>query len=404
VTAPVSEPKGRGAAWTEERGTSDEGRQRPRAARRRASGGTERAGGGTERAGEQHILERRYRRLLALYPAEHRREHADEMIGVLLASASDTGTGHAADMADLVAGAFRIRSRNAARRLRRPGTLRGAVRDRRWGDALAVVSVVAPLLLLVAALAQFNLPQAVASTASGHPYWPLSGPFSVPDWALTIGAPLVVLLAFGRLRRLGGLAALATAIGLLPAQSITSPALAFSVLLAVTAAAGLLLSRGAEHGFALIRWWGAALIGSVAILLGGFSLGGFSLSGYLASTGTYAPAVPGSYTNYAVLPPAEVTGLAGDLVIAGVVVVVALGCLLTPVGRRVLALFAIAMVPYAYIWADKLSTDLIWQRGGITSISTSAVMLYLPPALVACVIVVGTRLSRRRADTIAATG
>jgi 2-oxo-4-hydroxy-4-carboxy-5-ureidoimidazoline decarboxylase len=30
------EPKGRGAAWTEERGTSDEGRRRPKAARRRA--------------------------------------------------------------------------------------------------------------------------------------------------------------------------------------------------------------------------------------------------------------------------------------------------------------------------------------------------------------------------------
>jgi Nitronate monooxygenase len=32
----VSEPKGRGAAWTEERGTSDEGRRRLEAPRRRA--------------------------------------------------------------------------------------------------------------------------------------------------------------------------------------------------------------------------------------------------------------------------------------------------------------------------------------------------------------------------------
>src|SRR4030088_765713 len=32
----VSEPEGRGAAWTEERGTSDEGRRRLKAPRRRA--------------------------------------------------------------------------------------------------------------------------------------------------------------------------------------------------------------------------------------------------------------------------------------------------------------------------------------------------------------------------------
>jgi hypothetical protein len=32
----MSEPEGRGAAWTEERGTSEEGRRRPRAPRSRA--------------------------------------------------------------------------------------------------------------------------------------------------------------------------------------------------------------------------------------------------------------------------------------------------------------------------------------------------------------------------------
>src|SRR5208282_4330631 len=35
---PSREPKGRGAAWTEERGTSDEGRRRLKAPRRRARG------------------------------------------------------------------------------------------------------------------------------------------------------------------------------------------------------------------------------------------------------------------------------------------------------------------------------------------------------------------------------
>ena len=341
-------------------------------------------------------LERRYRRLLALYPKQHRREHADEMVGVLLASAFEpasadgsadtdvtagaTWLAHLADIADLVVGAARIRARDTAQRARRwhPAWLRGAVRDRRWSDALAVVSVVAPLLLLVAVLAQFNIPQAAASTVTGQPYWPLYGPFYVLDWPLTIGAPMIAALGLARLRRLAGLVALVTAFSqlvLLPAQSIASyasPALAFTVLLTLTAAAGLLLSPGPARGFVLLRWWGAALIGLVALILGGFSLGGFSLYGYL------------------------VAGLGGDFVIAGVLIMVALGCLFTPVGRRVLAVFAIAMIPYVYIWVDKLASDVATSLDGIIPIPSSAVLLYLPSAAVACLIVTGTQLARRR--------
>jgi hypothetical protein len=66
-------------------------------------------------------LDRRYRRLLALYPKDHRAEHGEEMIGLLLAGAlpaqryGEYGARrigfwqHIADMADLMAGAARIR-------------------------------------------------------------------------------------------------------------------------------------------------------------------------------------------------------------------------------------------------------------------------------------------------------
>jgi hypothetical protein len=37
MSEPVSEPVGRGAAWTEERGTSEEGRRRLEAPRRRVN-------------------------------------------------------------------------------------------------------------------------------------------------------------------------------------------------------------------------------------------------------------------------------------------------------------------------------------------------------------------------------
>ena len=132
-------------------------------------------------------MEKWYRRLLALYPKDHRREHAEEMVGVLLAADGDTPVRapnpvawvvrsgqHAADMADLIDGALRIRGRMALNRIRRTRWLAWTVRDQRWSDALAVVSVIAPLLLLVAALTEFRIPQAVASSITGHPHWGLT--------------------------------------------------------------------------------------------------------------------------------------------------------------------------------------------------------------------------------------
>jgi hypothetical protein len=351
----------------------------------------------------QRRLERRYRRMLALYPAGHREQHDEEMVGVLLASATEGRLAHLADLTDLATGAIRIRMRFAIKRHREQGLLRGLVHDERWRDALAVASVVAPLVLLVSMLAQFNIPQAVAGTTIGHPYRPLSGSLTLTDWPLSFGAPLVALLAFARLRRLGGLAALVLAgsqLFQLPAQSIapySSPALAFAVMLSLTAAAGLLLSAGAARGLAVLRWWGAASIGVGALILGGFSLGGYTLTGYLTDSWATAPPVPGSISGIAPLYPTEVTSGDGDLLIAGVLLVVLLSCLLTPVSRRVLALFVIALIPYAYIWADKLSADLIWSLEGITTIESSSVMLYLPSALVACAIIAGTQLARRRA-------
>jgi hypothetical protein len=85
-------------------------------------------------------LEGRYQRLLALYPAEHRRAHQEEMLGVLMtgARAGQRRPG-LAESADLLLGALRIRLHPA------PGQLAGAL----WRDALAVVGVVLPLIILV---------------------------------------------------------------------------------------------------------------------------------------------------------------------------------------------------------------------------------------------------------------
>jgi len=84
-------------------------------------------------------LEGRYLRLLALYPAEHRRAHQEEMLGVLMtgARAGQRRPG-LAESADLILGALRIRLRAA------PGQQAGAL----WRDALAVVGTVLPLIML----------------------------------------------------------------------------------------------------------------------------------------------------------------------------------------------------------------------------------------------------------------
>ena len=92
-------------------------------------------------------------------------------------------------------------------------------------------------------------------------------------------------------------------------------------------------------------------------------------------------------------------GLPGDLLIAGVLVAVAAACLRAPVSRRVLALLAIPVIPYAVLWQEKLAGDLFGSPNGgaSTIIPSSFPMLYVLPLILAGVIVAATRLARRRA-------
>ena len=348
-------------------------------------------------------MEKRYRRLLALYPKDHRREHAEEMVGVLLAADGDTQVRapnpvawalrfgqRTADSADLIGGALRIRGRMALNRLQRTRWLAWTVRDQRWSDALAVVSVIAPLLLLVAALTEFRIPQAVASSLTGHPHWGLTASLGLADLPMAAGAPGVTLLVFLRLRRLAGLGALATAIGQIAAGAVPAfagyadPAVAFTVLLSCTAAAALLLSPGPDRGLALLTRSGTALVGAGALILGGFSVGGDVWFG----------SAPQRFDDFG----GKVAGLPADLLIAAVLVSVAAACLRAPVSRRVLALLAIPVIPYAFLWQEKLAVDLFGQPGdGSAIIPSSIPMLYLPPLLLASLILAGTWLARRRA-------
>lgn len=184
-------------------------------------------------------LEQRYRRLLACYPADHRSAYADEMIGVLLASArSGQRRPGVADVLDLIGGAARIRLR---------AVLSGAP-DPGWRDALALTSLIAPILLAALALKQ-NMAWLAALTWHN----------AVPHADLVGVACLLVPLALGLLgfRRIGGLVAAATVVWFAvqasaPGDQLLGPRIvAYLALIAVEAVA-LAASPGPRHGLRLI--------------------------------------------------------------------------------------------------------------------------------------------------------
>jgi hypothetical protein len=85
-------------------------------------------------------LERGYRRLLACYPRSFRRENADEIIGVLLATAAEDQRRVApAESADLIRGALRMRLRPAGQP---PRAVRGAIRLMCVGAATSVALLI----------------------------------------------------------------------------------------------------------------------------------------------------------------------------------------------------------------------------------------------------------------------
>ncbi|MFI6064216.1 hypothetical protein ACIA47_02945 [Micromonospora sp. NPDC051227] len=87
-------------------------------------------------------LERRYRRLLAVYPWEHRRVYEDEMLAVLLAGARPgQRRPAAADVRNLVGAGLRARLRVGARGFTEPS----------WADAATVTGLLAGVVLLALA-------------------------------------------------------------------------------------------------------------------------------------------------------------------------------------------------------------------------------------------------------------
>jgi hypothetical protein len=190
----------------------------------------------------QPALEHRYRRLLAWFPAEHRRNYEEEMVGVLLAAASDgQRLPRVAETLDLIRGAVTVRMR----------AIMTAGPDPGWRDALSLTSLLMPILLAVLLLGQ-NLGWmalllwhgAIVSSGGFTSLWP----------AAVLLIPLVLALAGAR-----RIAAASTIllIGWITAQAALGGRLAdprfaaYLVALGVQAAA-LAASPGPRHALRLI--------------------------------------------------------------------------------------------------------------------------------------------------------
>ncbi len=204
------------------------------------------------------VLEGRYRRLLAMYPAEHRRKHQDEMLGVLMTGArAGQHRPGLADTANLVWGALLIRLRPA-----RAGTAWPL-----WRDALAVVSVLLPLIVLA-----YSGLLDVALLAMLRAGSPLFDAVVRSDAEFLGGWMIVAVLALLRRRRTAALATVALLIWLAYSSSAT-PNWSYidaAAILRLSAAgleiAALVASPGPRRAMQIINWRSYAL--ALAIPLG----------------------------------------------------------------------------------------------------------------------------------------
>ena len=315
-------------------------------------------------------LERGYRRLLACYPRAFRREHAEEVLAVLMASAPPgQKRPRLAESADVFWSALKMR-------LRGPGP---ASENRPWADALALFSLVAPLFLLLVDILNVALPYRFqpgtrnpffARAFGSHPEIGGLRLLSVHIFTITVGAEVVIAVLVLLGLRWAALAALAATAGYWVAAGQSIPWIPYPLQLITTgvfivAAAALVASPGPRRGRQLVNWrLGVVLVVAAAAV---------HVSTFRYDTMTF----PGRL----LLPQPSVATvyLAGSVVLAVAAVVLAV---VWKLNRYFLLLLAAMFWPYAIQLAFVStggSTDLL---GNPTPLHLVA--LYLPPVLFAC--------------------
>jgi hypothetical protein len=329
-------------------------------------------------------LERRYRRLLALYPWSHRRRYEEEMLTVLLAGAKPgrrrPGVG---DTLNVLAAAVKVRLRAA------PGALAAPA----WSEGAAVTSLLMSLALVAGG---------VGSLVSGMHKVP-GGLFFDTDvnvgWAV-LGWALVALSAgIGWRRTAAGLGWLATAAEIVVfvhqyrLSAVAAVDLAWQVVLAGVAAAALTVAAlaVARPRRSPVRLVGRGRFGVVALSLA--ALVAVPLVRQLNET-TYqfwpneTTYVAQPLTGVYVVSPFESTSalyatLAGKI-LAGLIVAVAVATLAPSLRRRVVAFALPAAVPVLVDWLGlagwRVSTGSLGQP--VPLVLAQWLMLFGLPVLV----------------------
>jgi hypothetical protein len=320
-------------------------------------------------------LERRYRRLLAAYPDDYRRENAEEILAVLMAgAAAGQRWPGLADTASLLRGAL-------GTHLRRLG--QGAP-QRGWQDALALLSLAVPVVLV--------LVEAMVMALPFHPYRihpglglpaPVAAQYARMVWGDTtevtgaagLALGLQVLVAGAVLLGRRGAALALTAATMLTCLVVVGypvtqdlPLLTGSIL-----EAGVLIAMpDPRRGRQLLRWRHV-----IALILTAAVVEAWSVVFGLYELHAYQPAM-------VTRPGLAVVGAIGVLTIAvaGLIAGLRLGwCLL---------LLAVLSYPFAL-----QMTLYLADRGGPVSLliypltTAQQAELYLPPVVLAVAAVVG---------------
>jgi hypothetical protein len=210
----------------------------------------------------ESVLEGRYRRLLAWYPAAFRREQEDEMLAVLMAGARPGQRRPGLlETADLIRNALVMRVR----------LIGSWSKSQPWTDGLALFSVAAPLVLLQASVLEVAVPYRLPPLA-GVPIWarilsrhPQIGglhllSFPAFDIAVACQAVIAALVLLG-LRWLA-LAASAGSAGCWIAGLYLVPDLlqVLSASAFMLAGAALIASPGPRRGRRLLTWRHVAVL------------------------------------------------------------------------------------------------------------------------------------------------
>jgi hypothetical protein len=214
----------------------------------------------SERGDTGSKLERRYWRLLALYPRDHRTRHGEEMLGVLMAGAGERTRPGVGETIDLLWAALRLHTRRMV-------TADGI--DHR--DVLAVVSLLGPVAILAGATTGLHelawwVKDGLVSGLSEMP-WLEQFP-DAPVWLVWLAVATLVVLRKQRIAAIGawlGVAGFCWLLFFAPAQHWWYAKDAGWVELGVVTAVALTWSPGVGRGRELVGRRGIVVMATAVV-------------------------------------------------------------------------------------------------------------------------------------------